>query len=520
MPESRLLCELLSFERRLDCTLARRYVELQEAVQQPQHSTQPLRLAVWHEWQQLQGAGAAQWAWTLRLLGSWVDDSEGSVGVGSGVGAPLRVLGSVLDSLVVQLDPAVFPGDDGLVEWHKHSTAAATDGFEVHRVASTACAVKLFLYPDYSPPLFSLSTALARVLGVRQATHVQLLRSLHAYCTQHDLHVLSPTDGSGLISPDDALSAVLGASTPVTLQQLNERISAQHMFAAEPIILSYHIQKPPPTTGASSSSAAAYAPAPPSTVSVFDISLPVPELPALATMGPILQSTFASFSAAANGASVVPVLSAAVAPVPATVTAMAAGTPTPAAAVAVTASAVSSGPVSGAAPSSAVASSSSSSSGPLPPTPPSLSKEWRELSGLGDTISAHLTELHRLARRRDLLHAFASCPLETLQLLLTQQTRHVMNGLTTQRAEQAERAVRLEQQQQAAEQAALAAPQAHSTTHLHLGASRSVALTQGEEEKARRGRYYTADWMADAVDRYLGHTQTVAAAGGRDRNVP
>ena len=512
---SRLLSTLLSFERRLDATIARRYVDVQEAVLQPIHHLQTMRLLVWHAW------NAQATGWTLRVLGEWVDDVEGSVGVGSAVGGPLRVLGSLLSAFIVQLDPALYPGEDGLVEWHKHSTAACSDGFEVHRtlppstpLSAFPCQVKLFLYPDYSPPLFTLSTSLARLLSLRQATHVQVLRLLWLYVVQHSLltssaqaqpqataaAVAAEQASAAVIAPDEQLSVVLGHSTPVTLAQLNACITQHHLLTPEPIILNYSIAPPsaPPAFHASSSSQP-HPPLPSSTtappVSIFDISLPVPELPALATMGATLQSTFQSFVQQTGSQATAQTHNAQAAASPLTPAAVpgqsssAASSPTPPTASAAAAS------------SSASPTSASSPTAPPPPSvPPTLSKEWKELSSLSDAMSAHLAELHRIGRRRDLLHAFACCPVDTLHLLLTQQTRHVMNTLTTQRADQAEKRIRVEQTQS---QLPVGSAAATSTAHLHLGSSRSVALTLGEEEKARRGRYYTADWMADAVDRYL-----------------
>ena len=518
---SRLLSCLLSFERRLDASIARRYVDVQEAVCAPMHSAQTMRLVVYHTW------NGARSGWTLRLLGEWVDDVEGSVGVGSAVGGPLRVLGSILSSLIVQLDPQLYPGEAGLIEWHKHSTPAVSDGFELHRLvppnvplSSFPCAVKLLLYPDYSPALYTLSTSLSRLLSLRQATHVQVLRLLWSYVVQRSLLTsqappassasastsTSSSDGSasaaGVISPDEALSVVLGHSTPVTLAQLNSAITAHHLLAPEPIILNYSITAP--STSAPFHASAPHPPSPPPPpppVAIFDVSLPLPELPSLATMGQTLQSTFASFAQAISTST-----STSSPPASNTTSTAATSLSPPTASVASSTSATASAlsPVASAATSTS-ASSSASPPAPLPPpsVPPSLSREWKELSSLSDAMSGHLTELHRISRRRDLLHAFAHCPVDTLHLLLTQQTRHCMNTLTTQRADQAEKRIRQEQQLQLAVASVAPPNAANSIAHLHLGSSRSVALTLGEEEKARRGRYYTAEWMADAVDRYL-----------------
>ena len=488
---------------------------------------QTVRVYVWHEWQRL----PTGWYWTLRLLCTFIDDADGSLGAGSGAASsPLRVLGNLLQSVVVQLDPVLYPDpSDGCIEWRKADSAAVTDGFELHRkewtAAGKACGVKLFLVPDYSPPLFTLSSTLARIVGLRQASHPYVLRAVWRYCTEHSL--LSATDAS-VIAPDDALSALMDSHQACTLQQINHRITQQpHMTPAEPIQLQHSIARP----------AAGAQQQPADSVSVFDITLPLPEMPAIAAAGTAMQTTFAAFAAAAaSDASSAAANTAHTAAQDDTGhTAAAAAT-----AAAVSNTTTSSGALLASSSPSAASSASSSSPAPSAPVastassaplslsassvPPSLSKEWRDLSALGDAISSQLSELHRIATRRHFLHAFAACPVDTIHLLLAQQARHAMLSLTTHRAEQAEQAVRREQAHMAAAALELSstagaagnatAAAASSGAHLHLAGSRSVALLGGEEEKARRGRYYAAEWMQDAVDRYLEH-----ASSGRQQMV-
>ena len=496
VPDSALFSELLALERRVDAAIAARYVQLQEALYTPQHLYQTLRLYVWHEWQHL----PAGWYWTLRLLACWIDDSDGSLGAGSGAASsPLRVLGNIMQSVTIQLDPVLYPDPaDGCIEWRKHSTVALTDGVELHRKEWTAsgkgtaaCGVKVLLVPYYSPPLFTLSSTLSRIVGLRQATHPYVLRAVWRYCTERSL--LSPTDASVIVM-DDALSALMDSHQSSTLQQINHRITQQHLTPAEPIQLQHSIGRP----GAAAAS---------DSVSVFDLTLPLPEMPAIANVGSHMQTTFAAFAANATNE-----------PIHATHN----NTPDE---LSNTAAAL---------PATSAASSASSSPSPVLSSsaaslPPSLVKEWKDLSALTDNVSAQLSELHRLSARRDFLHAFASCPVDTINLLIAQQARHAMLALTTHRAEQAEQAVRREQAQMAAAAISAAggsssavqqsAAAAGSGSHLHLAGSRSVALQGGEEEKARRGRYYAAEWMQDAVDRYLEHAKQTGSASRQQLSV-
>ena len=469
---------------------------------------------MWHEWQHL----PTGWYWTLRLLCCWIDDSDGSLGAGSGAAtAPLRVLGNILQSVTVQLDPLLYPDPaDGCIEWRKQRTPALTDGFELHRKEWTAagkgtaaCGVKLFLVPDYSPPLFTLSSTLSRLVGLRQASHPYVLRAVWRYCTERSL--LSSTDAS-IIVPDDALSALMDSHQHVTLQQINHRISQQHLTPAEPIQLQHFISRPAAAAVAGNGGG--------DTVSVFDLTLPLPEMPAIANVGSQMQTTFAAFAATAAAET-------SIAQNATSSTTAPQEEPSSSHAGNVTAATALTAAASNAAALPAASASSASSSSPLPSTaglPPSLLKEWKDLSALNDNIAAQLTELHRIAARREFLHAFASCPIDTIHLLLAQQARHAMLSLTTHRAEQAEQAVRREQSHIAAAAIATAGGASQSQqsaagsstgSHLHLSGSRSVALLGGEEEKARRGRYYAAEWMQDAVDRYLEHAkQTSTTSSG------
>lgn len=353
-----------------------------------------------------------------------VDDEEGSIGAGSIAGAPLRVLGNLLDSIVIQLDPLIYPGEDGLIEWHKHSSPALTDGMEIHRVGDRDCLCKISLSFDYSPTRYTLSPSLSRIVNLRQATHTQVLAALWSYIATRSL--FNPQDNTQIL-PDAQLTVMLGNSSPVTLQQLNHHITQNHLFTAEPIHLSYQITMTPIAAP----------------VAVYDITLPCNELPALNSITAALSHDL-PYNSSFNKETFLP---------------------------------------------------------------PSIQKEIHTIE---TQIHEQIKEFHRIKRRRDLLHTFAEQPLETIQLLLTQQTRLTMMTLTTQRAQLAEEEIRRQQQQmrqniegQGKGQGNDNSTDSSLSSSLSLGPGTSVARVPGEEEKSRRANYYSADWIADAVDRYL-----------------
>ncbi|KAJ7427283.1 SWI/SNF-related matrix-associated actin-dependent regulator of chromatin subfamily D member 2 [Willisornis vidua] len=164
VPESQAYMDLLAFERKLDQTIARKRMEIQEAIKKP--------LTVrgspgWEGW----GLQATEWWITelqkrkLRIYISNTftpakEEGEGGERVASW---ELRVEGKLLEdpskqkrkfssffkSLVIELDKELYGPDNHLVEWHRMPTTQETDGFQVKRPGDVNVKCTLLLMLDH-----------------------------------------------------------------------------------------------------------------------------------------------------------------------------------------------------------------------------------------------------------------------------------------------------------------------------------------------------------------------------------
>eukprot|EP00897_Mesotaenium_endlicherianum_P003260 jgi/Mesen1/2962/ME000176S02000 len=123
VPESALYSQLLELERQVDATLARKKLDIQEALKHPPRSPRILRVYVFNthanQPQQQQPAAAADAggngaaaaapeppSWTLHIVGRLVDNTPGA---GMGVG-PSGGSSKVGDSATAAMSPATWPG--------------------------------------------------------------------------------------------------------------------------------------------------------------------------------------------------------------------------------------------------------------------------------------------------------------------------------------------------------------------------------------------------------------------------
>uniref|UniRef100_A0A8D2J289 Hexosyltransferase n=1 Tax=Varanus komodoensis TaxID=61221 RepID=A0A8D2J289_VARKO len=181
VPESQAYMDLLAFERKLDQTIMRKRVDIQEALKRPMKQKRKLRLYISN---------------TFNPAKSDADDSEGSI-----ASWELRVEGKLLDdlskqkrkfssffkSLVIELDKDLYGPDNHLVEWHRTPTTQETDGFQVKRPGDVSVRCTLLLMLDYQPPQFKLDPRLARLLGIHTQTRSAIIQALWQYIKTNKL---------------------------------------------------------------------------------------------------------------------------------------------------------------------------------------------------------------------------------------------------------------------------------------------------------------------------------------------
>uniref|UniRef100_A0A8C6ULF1 SWI/SNF related, matrix associated, actin dependent regulator of chromatin, subfamily d, member 3b n=1 Tax=Neogobius melanostomus TaxID=47308 RepID=A0A8C6ULF1_9GOBI len=140
VPESQAYMDLLAFERKLDQTIMRKRVDIQEALKRPMKP-----------------------------------------------GKQKKKFSSFFKSLVIELDKDLYGPDNHLVEWHRTPTTQETDGFQVKRPGDVSVRCTLLLMLDYQPPQFKLDPRLARLLGIHTQTRSCIIQALWQYVKTNKL---------------------------------------------------------------------------------------------------------------------------------------------------------------------------------------------------------------------------------------------------------------------------------------------------------------------------------------------
>ncbi|KPP70675.1 SWI/SNF-related matrix-associated actin-dependent regulator of chromatin subfamily D member 2-like [Scleropages formosus] len=180
VPESQAYMDLLAFERKLDQTIARKRMEIQEAIKKPITQKRKLRIYISNTYSpgKPEGEEAEKVAsWELRVEGKLLEDP----------GKHKRKFSSFFKSLVIELDKELYGPDNHLVEWHRMPTTQETDGFQVKRPGDVSVKCTLLLMLDHQPPQYKLDPRLARLLGVHTQTRTSIMQALWLYIKNNKL---------------------------------------------------------------------------------------------------------------------------------------------------------------------------------------------------------------------------------------------------------------------------------------------------------------------------------------------
>ncbi|XP_072270671.1 SWI/SNF-related matrix-associated actin-dependent regulator of chromatin subfamily D member 2 [Pyxicephalus adspersus] len=180
VPESQAYMDLLAFERKLDQTIARKRMEIQDAIKKPLTQKRKLRIYISNTFTPAKPDGEEAErvsSWELRVEGKLLDDPS----------KQKRKFSSFFKSLVIELDRELYGPDNHLVEWHRMATTQETDGFQVKRPGDVNVKCTLLLMLDHQPPQYKLDTRLARLLGVHTQTRANIMQALWLYIKNNKL---------------------------------------------------------------------------------------------------------------------------------------------------------------------------------------------------------------------------------------------------------------------------------------------------------------------------------------------
>ena len=211
--------------------------EIQDAYRTEERTARTLRLVVYNTASPGGGTASDPPYWTLCLHGQLVDAHPGQ-------GPPLTAL---VDRLTVQLDPAVYPGDDGTVSWRRDDTGVAPpaawpggkDQFSLTRPGTGPCRCVLTLQLAHTPARMQLPGPMAHLLGMKTAPRVDIIHAL--WLKIRALGLLDPGNAS-LVSVDAHLGGALGlAPGQLPFTEVVASALAQ-LTPPPPVVLHYTIR--------------------------------------------------------------------------------------------------------------------------------------------------------------------------------------------------------------------------------------------------------------------------------------
>ncbi|CAJ1787515.1 unnamed protein product [Sphenostylis stenocarpa] len=238
LPESALYTQLLDVEARVDAALARKKVDIQEAMKNPPCIQKTLRIFVFNTFAN-QSVDSNTPTWTLKIVGRILEDGEDpeQPGVAAHRMPPLYPkFSAFFKRVTISLDKRLYP-DNHIITWENSRSSATHEGFEVKRKGDKEFPAQIRLEMNYVPEKFMLSPALREVLGIQVDTRARIVSAIWHYVKARKLQ--NHNDPS-YFHCDQALQKVFGEDK-VRFSMVSQRIS-QHLFPPQVILLEHMIK--------------------------------------------------------------------------------------------------------------------------------------------------------------------------------------------------------------------------------------------------------------------------------------
>ncbi|XP_023228661.1 SWI/SNF-related matrix-associated actin-dependent regulator of chromatin subfamily D member 1-like isoform X4 [Centruroides sculpturatus] len=245
VPESQAYMDLLAFERKLDFTIMRKRLDIQEALKRPMKQKRKLRIFISNTFYPGKPEGDTAEeptvpSWELRVEGRLLDDPNAPK---SDQNKVKRKFSSFFKSLVIELDKDLYGPDNHLVEWHRTPTTTETDGFQVKRPGDKNVRCTILLLLDYQPLQFKLDPRLARLLGIHTQTRPMIINALWQYIKTHKLQDAHERE---YINCDKYLEQIFQCPR-MKFAEIPQRLH-QLLHPADPIVINHVISVEGPDT--------------------------------------------------------------------------------------------------------------------------------------------------------------------------------------------------------------------------------------------------------------------------------
>ncbi|XP_037943675.1 brahma-associated protein of 60 kDa isoform X2 [Teleopsis dalmanni] len=237
VPESQAYMDLLTFERKLDATIMRKRLDIQEALKRPMKQKRKLRIFISNTFYPSKeptndGDDVSVASWELRVEGRLLEDVKGDPNT-----KIKRKFSSFFKSLVIELDKELYGPDNHLVEWHRTHTTQETDGFQVKRPGDRNVRCTILLLLDYQPLQFKLDPRLARLLGVHTQTRPVIISALWQYIKTHKLQDAHERE---FINCDKYLEQIFGCQR-MKFAEIPQRLNPL-LHPPDPIVINHFIE--------------------------------------------------------------------------------------------------------------------------------------------------------------------------------------------------------------------------------------------------------------------------------------
>ncbi|XP_027358192.1 SWI/SNF complex component SNF12 homolog isoform X2 [Abrus precatorius] len=243
LPESALYTQLLEFESRVDSALARKKIDIQEALKNPPSIQKTLRIYVFNTFANQirtipKKPNAEPPTWTLKIVGRILEDGvdPDQPGVVQKSSPLYPKFSAFFKRVTISLDQRLYP-DNHIIMWENARSPAPHEGFEVKRKGDKEFTVNIRLEMNYVPEKYKLSPALTEVLGIEVDTRPRIIAAIWHYVKARKLQ--NPNDPS-FFHCDQPLQKVFGEEK-MKFTMVSQKIST-HLFPPQPILLEHKIK--------------------------------------------------------------------------------------------------------------------------------------------------------------------------------------------------------------------------------------------------------------------------------------
>jgi len=243
IPESKLYTQLHEFEKKMDATIMRKRLDIQEAMSKPIKTKKTLRIFISNtasgqnndimNINEISLENTSTPSWILKIEGKLLDNSAGKKS-----NQVEKKFSSFVKRVIVQLDrdQTLYP-EGNMIEWNKNPGQPEIDGFEIKRTGDTDVNAKIIIEMDYAPHKYKLSEDLANLLDIKLDTKPNVVMALWQYIKYHKLQ---DSDDKRIINNNEELKKIFKVNQ-MTFPQMPEFIN-QHLLPPDPIIIDYKIR--------------------------------------------------------------------------------------------------------------------------------------------------------------------------------------------------------------------------------------------------------------------------------------